>query len=32
VVGEEAGSKLVKAQELGITLLNENQLKELLAQ
>lgn len=32
VVGEDAGSKLVKAQELGITLLNENQLKELLAQ
>ncbi|TAJ16511.1 MAG: NAD-dependent DNA ligase LigA [Rugosibacter sp.] len=32
VAGEDAGSKLVKAQELGITLLNENQLKELLAQ
>ena len=32
VAGEDAGSTLVKAQELGITLLNENQLKELLAQ
>lgn len=32
VAGEDAGSKLVKAQELGITLLNESQLKELLAQ
>ncbi|MES2237991.1 MAG: NAD-dependent DNA ligase LigA [Pseudomonadota bacterium] len=32
VAGEDAGSKLVKAQELGITLLNENQLKELLVQ
>ncbi len=32
VAGEDAGSKLIKAQELGVTLLNENQLKELLAQ
>jgi len=32
VAGEEAGAKLIKAQELGITLLNEDQLKELLDQ
>ncbi|HEY8857628.1 MAG TPA: NAD-dependent DNA ligase LigA [Rugosibacter sp.] len=32
VAGEDAGSKLIKAQELGIILLNEDQLKELLDQ
>jgi DNA ligase (NAD+) len=31
VVGEEAGSKLTKARELGITLLDEKGLRELLA-
>jgi len=31
VVGEEAGSKLAKAQTLGISLLDENQLKTLIA-
>ncbi len=30
VVGEEAGSKLVRAQELGITLLDEEGLQRLL--
>lgn len=32
VVGEDAGSKLAKAQELGIKTINEDQLMELLAQ
>jgi DNA ligase (NAD+) len=31
VAGAEAGSKLTKAQELGITMLDESQFKELLA-
>ena len=31
VVGEDAGSKAKKAEDLGVTIINEDQLQELLA-
>ena len=32
LAGEEAGSKLTKAQELGVTIINEEQFKNMIAQ